>query len=48
MFSWKLKNKKVSNIDRFPEYRNQIDASTYLEICFSGLNVILVSPAFIY
>ena len=21
MFSWKLKNEKVSNIDRFPEYR---------------------------
>ena len=26
MFSWKLKNEKVSDIDRFPEYRNQIDA----------------------
>ena len=39
MFSWKLKNEKVSNIDRFPEYRNQIDASTSLKRCFSGLKV---------
>ena len=48
MFSWKLKNEKVRNIDWFPEYRNQIDASTYLERCFSGLDVYFGFSCFLY
>ena len=48
MFSWKLKNEKVSNIDWFPEYRNQIDASTYLERWFSGLDVYFGFSCFLY